>query len=115
MTNGKIVNKQTGLEIPCVLKEEFIDCLGVRVTGTSVNNTFYKSEWDFVADRPALPTEPGLYKATPEDTFPEHQRILLLSTSGKWSWLDASYDGTLTPLKAEYLEVYSETITRVEV
>lgn len=116
MTNGKIVNKTTGLEIPV---KDFFECASycyVEMEGCEFAMPFLQSEWDFVADRPALPTEPGLYKANPKHTFPEHENLLLLSSSGKWSWLDDSYEGSLTPADLKFLERrYSETITRVEV
>lgn len=116
MTNGKIVNKTTGLEIPGKRVQSIPGSLYLHIEGTQRWNVFDLNEWDFVADRPALPTEPGLYKANPKHTFPEHENLLLLSGSGKWSWLDDSYEGSLTPADLKFLERrYSETITRVEV
>lgn len=114
MTHGKIVNKQTGLEIPCKVVENGSGYLGVRIKGTSGNNTYYKSDWDFVADPPALPTEPGLYKATHDTDFSSGKHhLLLLTREGEWYWI--SPDGRRTFQHRSGVERFAETISRVEV
>lgn len=113
MTHGKIVNKQTGLEIPCILRRDDGTYLEVKVQGTTAGNTFYASEWDFVADPPALPTEPGLYKATRDTDFSKYHHLLLLDLRGEWYWL--SPNGNTTYETREGVERFAETITRVEV
>lgn len=115
MTKGKIVNKKTGLEIPGVRQTSHTSYMLVKIDGTATGNTFSLSEWDFIADTPALPTVPGLYKAWLYKAWPEDHLLLLLSGKGEWHWMDGDIGKLFPVIEVKNLSYYAKTMVKVEV
>lgn len=53
MTKGKIVNKQTGLEIPGDIWVRSMDRIQFLIAGDHEVKTFARSAWDFIEDQPS--------------------------------------------------------------
>jgi hypothetical protein len=53
MTKGKIVNKQTGLEIHGDIWVQYIDKIQFLIDGDYEAKSFAKSLWEFIEDKPS--------------------------------------------------------------
>lgn len=81
--------------------------------GSTTRLYFAKSLWDFEKLTPPLPTKAGLYQPYKS----EYIRKLLLTTRGKWFWIDFDGDGENWPV-AEIVptstaQLYAATITPI--
>lgn len=83
---GKLIKRGTAIEIAeAELDDDRPGDYIIRIGGSMYVNWFNKAEgWEFVPDRPALPTEPGLYEAL---LYPLDKEFspYLLDQDGQWS------------------------------
>jgi hypothetical protein len=96
MTKGKVVNKQTGLEIPGFLTNQLDRYFWFTIDGDDDNiRSFDNNSWDFIEDKPSayeqyLALKPGTRFVLDNQT--EYARIKLDDTHyalgysyGKWN------------------------------
>lgn len=53
MTKGKIVNKQTGLEIPAEESRGYPNYFFATIEGDTMPRIWYTPVWDFIEDKPS--------------------------------------------------------------
>ena len=56
--HGTITNK-AGIKIPVTLRRVYNSCFYATIDGADAGYTFYTRDWEFEADKPALPTRRG--------------------------------------------------------
>ena len=56
--HGTITNKG-GVQIPVTMRSVHNSCFEALIDGADQFNIFYTRDWEFEADRPALPTQRG--------------------------------------------------------
>ena len=56
--HGTITNK-AGVKIPVTMRRVHSTCFEVTIDGADAGYTFYTRDWEFEADKPALPTRRG--------------------------------------------------------
>lgn len=62
---------------------------------------------------PSLPTKPGLYQVVPRGTSLGVSRRLMLSTDGKWSWVDFTCGGSMVPAEISSIGDYADDLVLV--
>lgn len=85
MNIGKIVNKNSGVEIPVDtfgIKGVYLD---TRIEGSTVSNMLLKTEWDFIPTPPPLPTEPGFYRPK---KYEHWVSAYFLDQNGNWNYIN---------------------------
>lgn len=88
MKHGKIVNKNSGVEIPVTLEAEFLGSFNFRIDGSEKSNAFARSEWDFTPDTPALPTKHGYYGIRFEDDQDAPNPFTRIFELGEDGWVE---------------------------
>lgn len=80
-----------------------------------------KTDWRLTVTRgepglepvPSLPTKPGLYQVVPRTTPLTTSRRLMLSTDGKWSWVDFTSGGSMSPAEIASVADFADDLILV--
>lgn len=99
MTEGKIVNKNTGVEICGVRSNDYCSSgeFSFRIEGTQFSNIFASDDWDFIETKKPkpLPTKNGIYLpyafVLDEDGDMTGFPNILVRNDGVWFWVGNTF------------------------